>query len=357
MLFDVSRISYVLFLCMIAACGDNVTDPGSPEVTLEARRGHVMVFDEARHQMVLFGGWGAEEGAPPGDRGSTWALNGSTWSRVANTGPSPRHNAVAVYDAARQRILLYGGIIGSFPNEQTLSDTWEWNGTAWSKVADTGPTPRVHLNMGYDRARGRVVLYGGFSLGSMTELRDIWEWNGTSWMQQPVNGPPNTVARGVAFDEKAGALVLFSASEDPGTSAVHMDVWNGTSLVRLAASAPNCIGNLVSLGAIRGGFVSAAWCQSLNAFRSDVWNGTSWTSVAGTNPSPRGSHAMAYDRDRDRVVLYGGEAMPNGPLLSDTWEFNGTSWSQVSGAAAISLAASPHAAPPGRRRSLAAALP
>lgn len=329
MLIDITRLSHVAALCLLTACSDEEPPTGVlPEVSLEARRGHVMVFDEARHQLLLIGGWGAEDGAPAGDRGSTWALNGSTWTRLAATGPSPRHNAVAVYDASRQRVVLFGGIVGVFPSEQILSDTWEWDGSNWTKVSDTGPSPRVHLNMAYDRARGRIVLYGGFSLATMTELRDIWEWTGTTWSQQAVGGPASTVARGVAYDDKAGALILFSATTGSGASTVHMDVWNGSVLVRLPSPAPDCVGALSPLGASLGGFFSAGWCQSANTFRSDLWNGSEWSTVGGNQPSARMAHAMAYDRDRDRVVLYGGEAMPSGAPLSDTWEFNGTAWTQ-----------------------------
>jgi hypothetical protein len=289
-----------------------------------------MVYDEARHQLLLFGGWGAEAGSVAGDRGSTWAWTGTTWTRLATTGPSPRHNAVAVYDAARQRVVLYGGITGAFPSEQILTDTWEWNGTSWTRVADTGPSPRVHLGMGYDRVRNRTILYGGFSIATVTELRDIWEWNGASWTLQPVSGPPNAMARGAAFDEKAGTFYLVSAAEAT-PNAVFMDAWSGTALTRVTAPVPSCASWPVSLGATRGGFLSAVWCQSSNSFRTDVWNGVSWTSVSGAQPGPRAAHAMAYDRDRDRVVLFGGESVPDGALLGDMWEFDGSGWVRAGG--------------------------
>jgi hypothetical protein len=326
---ELSRLVNAVALCMLVGCsGDGPTPPGPPLVTLEPRRGSVMVYDEARHQLILFGGWGAEEGAAASDRNSTWAWSGTAWTRLTTVGPSPRHNAVAVYDATRQRIVLFGGIAGVFPSEQILSDTWEWNGTSWARVADTGPSARVHIGMGYDRARSRTVLYGGFSTATATELRDIWEWNGTTWTQQPVSGPANTVARGVGYDEKGGALILLSAAEAaPGT--VHMDSWNGTTLTRLTVTAPDCVSSPVSLGATRGGFLSANWCQSSGAFRTDVWNGSAWTSVGGSQPAARMSHAVAYDRDRDRLVLFGGESVPSGALLGDLWEFNGSTWAPV----------------------------
>jgi hypothetical protein len=46
---------------------------------------------------------------------------------------------------------------------------------------------------------------------------------------------------------------------------------------------------------------------------------------------------MAYDRDRDRVVLFGGESVPDGVLLDDMWEFNGSGWVRVGTGASLTL--------------------
>ncbi len=47
-----------------------------------------------------------------------------------------------------------------------------------------------------------------------------------------------------------------------------------------------------------------------------------------TSPSPRAYAAMAYDRKRDRMVLYGG--WTSSGVVGETWEFNGSTWSLVS---------------------------
>ena len=58
------------------------------------------------------------------------------------------------------------------------------------------------------------------------------------------------------------------------------------------------------------------------------WDGATWTRVAGVQPPVRYSSALEYDRDRNRVVLYGGEVGAGMPDRSDTWEFDGTTWTQ-----------------------------
>lgn len=64
---------------------------------------------------------------------------------------------------------------------------------------------------------------------------------------------------------------------------------------------------------------------------NETWefNGTSWQQVTPVHsPSARYGHGMVYDDDRHVVVLFGGnDGQGNG--LNDTWEYNGTDWIQV----------------------------
>ncbi len=61
-----------------------------------------------------------------------------------------------VYDVASRRVVLFGG--------SALSDTWEWDGSNWTKRTPTkSPSARSYHAMAYDVARQRVVLFGGGS--------------------------------------------------------------------------------------------------------------------------------------------------------------------------------------------------
>ena len=59
---------------------------------------------------------------------------------------------------------------------------------------------------------------------------------------------------------------------------------------------------------------------------TDEWNGSAWTPRVVPGPLPRGSHAIAFDSARGRVVLFGGSG---GYRLADTWEYDGTAWVEV----------------------------
>ena len=53
-----------------------------------------------------------------------------------------------------------------------------------------------------------------------------------------------------------------------------------------------------------------------------------WRQATYSNgPGPRTEHAMAYDTVRSVVVLFGGKS-PSGATLHDTWEFDGSRWTQ-----------------------------
>jgi hypothetical protein len=80
------------------------------------------------------------------------------------------------YDARRGHMILFGGIgAGGF-----LGDTWSWDGSRWTRLAETGPEPRAMGYLAYDKARDRVVLFGGRK-GWPDDLADTWEWDGSRW--------------------------------------------------------------------------------------------------------------------------------------------------------------------------------
>src|SRR5260370_28490771 len=63
-----------------------------------------------------------------------------------------------------------------------------------------------------------------------------------------------------------------------------------------------------------------------SAYLSDTWqyDGTSWTQLQVTGPSGRYLAPMVYDSARGVSVLFGGYNF-NG-ILSDTWEWDGSTW-------------------------------
>ncbi len=70
-----------------------------------------------------------------------------------------------------------------------------------------------------------------------------------------------------------------------------------------------------------------------HSFNGDTWewDGTTWTQRSTTGPSPRWLHAMAYDSARGVTVLFGGlESRPYPYDRGDTWAWDGATWTQRS---------------------------
>jgi hypothetical protein len=179
------------------------------------------------------------------------------------------------YDGRRKVVVLFGGLSRSGPGYVTdfSGQTWEWDGTAWALRSSAGPSPRAGHAMAYDAARGVVVLFGGgdaLALNSQT-----WEWDGAAWMQRSSTmSPPARVFSVMAYDSRRQVTVLFGGEDYGNPQTFFNDTWQ--------------------------------------------WDGQEWIRRAVGGPAARAFGAMAYDSDRDRLVLYGGHANALVPL-ADTW--------------------------------------
>jgi hypothetical protein len=59
------------------------------------------------------------------------------------------------------------------------------------------------------------------------------------------------------------------------------------------------------------------------------WNGFVWTQLfPATSPTGRTGATLAYDAPTGRLVLYGGTSPTQFEVLSDTWTWDGTTWTQ-----------------------------
>jgi hypothetical protein len=77
-----------------------------------------------------------------------------------------------------------------------------------------------------------------------------------------------------------------------------------------------------------GGFNNPT--HNAGTFFSDtwLWNGTTWTNAnPAHHPSGRDGAAMAYDATSGKVILFGG--FDGSTQQADTWAWNGTDWTQL----------------------------
>jgi hypothetical protein len=302
-----------------------------------ARLNHAMVFDEARGRALLFGGQGVG-GTLLND---TWEWNGSSWSQVASTGPEPRRGMAMVYDSVRHRTVLFGGHAPSavpFPFSQA-SDTWEWDGVSWVRVALTGPAPRTDALMAFDPVRARTVLFGGWnrSVQLSPQMSETWEWDGVQWTQHGPTEPQNRQNHGMAYDTSRGEAIIFGGTTVYSAPDARTTwAWDGDRWARRAESGPTPrSGHAMVYDAARNRTVLFGGSQSggTSLLLGDTWewDGDAWTQREVPGPSPRRSHQMVYDQSRARTVLYGGTSSTSsgGIPYGDTWEWDGVAWTQI----------------------------
>lgn len=227
---------------------------------------HAMAYDSNRRVTVLFGGGNFD------CKSDTWEYDGQSWALKATTGPSPRSNVSMVYDSARNVSVLVAGFCSG-----AVGETWEWNGSLWTQRTFTGgsPSARNDYAMAYDASRGVVVLHGG---GGGAAASETWEYDGVAWTLKAGANGPSRASHAMVFDSDRNLCVMFGGN-GPG------DVW--------------------------------------------TYDGTTWVQhPTATGPSPRFYMPMVYDPIRKVCVIHGGNT--NGPSQIGTFEWNGTSWRELS---------------------------
>jgi hypothetical protein len=262
-------------------------------------------------------------------------------------GPSARHGLAMAYDSSRARVALFGGASASV----LLADTWTWDGTEWTQVADTGPDARTGHGIAFDAVRQHVVLFGGRTNSGL--VRDTWAWNGAEWTQLQDVGPRARVGHVMAFDASAGRVVLFGGAADGGAGLNDTWAWNGSAWTEVADTGPEprvdaaVVGGaaLVLFGGVNS--IDPALSAADRRIFGDSWRweGSAWTMVQDIGPLPRWGHGMALRSEAGRITLFGGAgvfATAEDPALvsglrRDTWEVQETTPSGGGGTSPVGV--------------------
>ena len=261
------------------------------------RGGAGMTYDVARSRFVAVASTPLTE---------TWEWDGeSDWVRRVSATTPPRSGTLA-YDEARQRVVL---VAATDPG----LDVWEWDGTDWAhRPTRTSPPFRTGFALAWDAARQRVVLFGGFisRVSRVTQtvaIADTWEWDGSTWALQPT--PPALTARGDTAMTYAGAQMLMFGGEiaqaDAGYDTTISDqTWSRTGTWQPetpALSPPASARSVMAYDPARARVV-------LSGEGTWEWDGSTWADRQPSVSPPPGAAALVYEAARARLVLL----MPTG---------------------------------------------
>ncbi len=297
---------------------------------ISPRAGHSMAYDHTRDRLIVFGGLGGwESGAS--FLGDTWQLstNGDpAWSELLPDGPlpSPRNAHSAIYDAAADRVVVFGGDNGP----DLLNDVWTLDlaaGPRWEEAPTAEPLPRArrYHASAYDGPRERMIVFGG-TTGSVSPAGDTWALDllgGKSWtlVAAPVEAPEPSYGplihdpsrqRMVLLPGGASWSEVWTLSMDAGPKWERVPTSGQPPGRRFGHSAihdPVSDRVVVFGGEGPTGMDDPSWDWFNDVWALDLGQGGVWTQLhpAGSPPAPRSRHAAAYDPVRHRMIVFGGD--------------------------------------------------
>ena len=330
-----------------------VTPSGTPPAK---RMMHNAAYDSSTNSMIVFGGSDCKGGY----LNDAWVLssaNGqggtSAWTELSPTGtpPAARESSSAIYDAANNVLIIFGGDAGTsyFGDVWTLSNA---NGTggppAWTSLSPTGtpPSARSGHSAFYDSVSDRMVVFGGVNgstdNGEAWYLTDPSGLNGTAsnWAQITATGTaPTLFDHSAVYDQAANAMYVFGGtSTDPklqisnhtfvlskanGSGTPPQTVWTVSGPpVRYSQSA-------FYDSATNGLFVFGGQHATTNIDFNDYWKnarvvgttGVDWSNfnIAGSKPAARFGQTILYDSASNNMMLFGGATGFPAPCSSEYW--------------------------------------
>lgn len=244
-----------------------------------------VVFDELRQEVVLFGGYGGSNEERLSD---TWNFNFETWVKIGeandpNTHPIMSGSNCFVYDSLRDVMVYFGG----YGNSNYSNQTWEYMLNYWFEISTTQkPTARSNAAMVYDSDRNKVILFGGIGWdpnvpSAKVMFNDTWEYDGYDWEKiNTTNAPSKRESHAMVYDPILKKTLLFGGKSDDSDP----NIWQ--------------------------------------------YDGTNWSIFMKSNtsntPKVRYGHSMAYCKEYNGILMYGG--MNGDYIYDETWLLRNNTW-------------------------------
>ena len=262
-----------------AAQGWTLVAPNDPRVGGRFGIGDAVAYHAATGAFVFFDGT------------NTWRLDAGhrSWTKLAAGGPPQAHAIRLVYDARADRFLAFGGDINA---RQYFDETWEYDlaHDAWSKrLPHVSPPGRSYYAVAYDAKESRLVMFGGNSASNVVGDTWIYSYSANTWTRiaTRVSPSPRNYSA-MVYDPIRYRMLLFGGADD--------------------VEAP----------------LGDTWAFDL---RTNTW---SQLHPSGATPSARAWHAMAFDVESGKAVLYGG-GPDRGNFNTELWTFDAATdtWARI----------------------------
>ena len=315
-----TKIATVMYAYDPAAAKWNPLTPA----TLPACANEGAMTWQSSNNTILFTGAVCADSVATED---TYEWDGTNWTKIDLTGFAGRYFGEALtFDPDHQNAVLFGGAPAA---GVLLAATYIYADKVWSAIGDLAyPVPRSLFTFVTDPARNVIYLYGG--LNDATTFFDFWTYqNGQFRPQFDSNQPSDCALPVAAFDtDRQKVVMLCSGSstwEYDGTTWTQYDSTKTAPPAHRFSSLvyDQSLKKIVFFGGFDGSYLDQTW----------TFDGSAWVQVK-KNPAPSRSHtSMWYDPILKKTVIYGGlgRITANDRLTrySDMWSFDGTGWIEI----------------------------
>lgn len=199
------------------------------------RARHAVTLDTMRNRMIVFGGRERLAAGGYNNFADVWAfdLATDTWTEIETngTGPSPRSSSAITYDAASDRILVFGGNISTSGLTLTgVNDMFALDlatGT-WTEITATG-APAARLYHSGARLGDEWLVFGGTPDFDGPYYNDVYAFDLASdtWRMVSGGGAGAPVSRfgAGAFADAEGNRLIVVAGHDGTAMGNRNDMW------------------------------------------------------------------------------------------------------------------------------------
>lgn len=297
-----------------------------------ARTNAAISYERIRDQLVILGGIGTD--------GITYKQLSAYNPNFGNIGPyssggavTPREGAQMIYDFAREELIISGGY--NSPNSEVKEDLFNrvFFGfqPEWENIPGNSPPGLAEASLAVDPLTEDVYLFGGTMRmdGNVTVNGTLWSYaqaDETWFPEETTGGPSGRSGAGMWVDSDNGRLILHggkAADGSPLSDTWFYDLNTGMWMDSGAGNAP------LPSGAVGYGYDDAAdLIYVLYAEGRPGWSFATYTGASGwvavetsDGPSLRENPDIAFDPSEVKFVVHGGIDAASGDVLTDTWEF------------------------------------
>ena len=325
------RLIFSIFLMLLS-----IGNYSQQKVNLGVRNAHAMTYNSNDSKIYLFGGANHEK-----VMNDLWFFENNKWIKVnVKEKPLPRTFSQMVYDTQNERLLLFGGnkvLFGDGANSNTLlNDTWEFKKGKWKKLVTTiAPQPRSEAAMIFDAVRNKVVLFGGYTFKEKKykKLHDTWEFYDNDWHLISEEGPSARNGAAMIFDKINKEVILFGGSaidRQYGENKGETWSWNGKKWSKFKMSNTVGVFNAAMIyepnkkEIIRfGGWNGKARIDETWIFKNKKWS----KQDIENSPESRNHSSMVFDEKNNRAILFGGH--DGDTVFGDVWELKDYKWEKI----------------------------